>query len=270
MAASAASFLAIPTSTLFHNPITHPPQFNCLNPQFPVKSFCLKLSNPDFSVSATRFFPHVKFPRASQSAITASSSSMQQELELGNTITTKNDTVLLVGVTGGTGSSVLSGLLASGVPSSTLCVLTRNPTSDAARSLASRGVRLVAGDLDDASTVDKALEGERHLSEFWFSEFFPSKSFLSHTSQCKHRGRLLATLYGFWNWLCFSTSAVHARIIPGTLFNIVGARSWSPSEITQPYPSSTQPWLVELAPTFETVQLQQDLVSSIINSIDWH
>ena len=165
MAASAASLLAIPTSTLFHNPITHPPQYNCLNSQFPVKSFCLKLGNPDFSVSASRFFPHVKFRRASQSAITASSS-MQQELELGNTITTKNDTVLLVGVTGGTGSSVLSGLLASGVPSSTLCVLTRNPTSDAARRLASRGVRLVAGDLDDPSTVDKALEGERHLSEF--------------------------------------------------------------------------------------------------------
>jgi hypothetical protein len=167
MAASAASLLAIPTSTLFRNPITHPPQYNCLNSQFPVKSFCLKLGNPDFSVSASRFLPHVKFRRASQSAITASSSSsMQQELELGNTLTTKNDTVLLVGVTGGTGSSVLSGLLASGVPSSTLCVLTRNPTSDAARSLASRGVRLVAGDLDDASTVDKALEGEKHLSEF--------------------------------------------------------------------------------------------------------
>lgn len=106
---------------------------------------------------------------------------MQQELELGNTITTKNDTVLLVGVTGGTGSSVLSGLLASGVPSSTLCVLTRNPTSDAARRLASRGVRLVAGDLDDPSTVDKALEGERHLSEFWFSEIsFRSPFSLTH------------------------------------------------------------------------------------------
>lgn len=172
MAAPAASLLAIPTSTLFQNTITYPPQYNCLNSQFPVKSFCLKLGKPDFSVSASRLFPQVKFRRSSQSAITAaaasssSSSSVQQELGLGNTITTKNDTVLLVGVTGGTGSSVLSGLLASGVPSSTLCVLTRNPTSDAGRSLASRGVRLVAGDLDDASTVDKALEGERHLSEF--------------------------------------------------------------------------------------------------------
>lgn len=67
--------------------------------------------------------------------------------------------ILLVGVTGGTGSSVGSGLLASGVESSKLRVLTRSPQGAAARNLAELGVDAIAGDLDDAESLSKAMNG---------------------------------------------------------------------------------------------------------------
>lgn len=67
--------------------------------------------------------------------------------------------ILLVGVTGGTGSSVVNGLLASGVESSKLRVLTRTPEGAAARSLAAIGVPAIAGDLDDANSLYEAMNG---------------------------------------------------------------------------------------------------------------
>jgi len=67
--------------------------------------------------------------------------------------------ILLVGVTGGTGSSVVSGLLASGVESLKLRVLTRSPEGAAARNLAAIGVQASTGDLDDADSLNDALNG---------------------------------------------------------------------------------------------------------------
>jgi len=67
--------------------------------------------------------------------------------------------ILLVGVTGGTGSSVVSGLLAAGVESSKLRVLTRSPEGAAARNLAAIGVQAIAGDLDNADSLYGALNG---------------------------------------------------------------------------------------------------------------
>ncbi|KAG0599063.1 hypothetical protein M758_12G124800 [Ceratodon purpureus] len=67
--------------------------------------------------------------------------------------------ILLVGVTGGTGGSVVNGLLASGVDGSQLRVLTREPAGVAARNLAARGVQAVAGDLDDPGSLNEGLEG---------------------------------------------------------------------------------------------------------------
>lgn len=73
----------------------------------------------------------------------------------------KDDAILLVGVTGGTGSSVLNGLLTSGVESSRLRVLTRNPESNAARSFLAHGAQVIAGDLDDRSSVKEIVTGKK-------------------------------------------------------------------------------------------------------------
>jgi hypothetical protein len=67
--------------------------------------------------------------------------------------------ILLVGVTGGTGGSVVNGLVASGVEASKLRVLTRSPQGAPARTLASIGVQAIAGDLDDENSLFEAMNG---------------------------------------------------------------------------------------------------------------
>ena len=67
--------------------------------------------------------------------------------------------ILLVGVTGGTGGSVVNGIVASGVEASKLRVLTRSPQGAAARNLASIGVQAIAGDLDDENSLFEAMNG---------------------------------------------------------------------------------------------------------------
>lgn len=71
--------------------------------------------------------------------------------------------ILLVGVTGGTGGSVVNGLLASGVDSSKLRVLTRSPQGAAARNLAAGGVQPIAGDLDDPNSLNDVLKGVKAI-----------------------------------------------------------------------------------------------------------
>ncbi|KAG0628900.1 hypothetical protein M758_1G060800 [Ceratodon purpureus] len=71
--------------------------------------------------------------------------------------------ILLVGVTGGTGGSVVNGLLASGVDGSKLRVLTRSPDGAAARNLAASGVQAIAGDLDDPKRISEILKGVKAI-----------------------------------------------------------------------------------------------------------
>ena len=83
--------------------------------------------------------------------------------------------ILLVGVTGGTGGSVVNGLLASGVDGSKLRVLTRSPDGAAARNLAASGVQAIAGDLDDPKRISEILKGRLIAS----SKILPSSSSLA-------------------------------------------------------------------------------------------
>src|SRR5262249_25004259 len=51
-----------------------------------------------------------------------------------------------------------------------LRALTRNPDEDAARSLAARGVEVVCGDLEDSSSLTRAVHGARgvySVQDFW-------------------------------------------------------------------------------------------------------
>jgi uncharacterized protein YbjT (DUF2867 family) len=65
-------------------------------------------------------------------------------------------TVLITGATGHQGGATLHHLLGKGF---TLRALTRKPESDAARALAAQGVDVVRGDLNDASSLTRALAG---------------------------------------------------------------------------------------------------------------
>lgn len=65
-------------------------------------------------------------------------------------------TILITGATGNQGGATLHNLLGKGF---TLRALTRKPDSDKAKSLASIGVEVVQGDLNDADSLGKALAG---------------------------------------------------------------------------------------------------------------
>jgi len=64
--------------------------------------------------------------------------------------------ILITGATGRQGGAVARELLASG---QSLRVMTRKPDNESARALAKRGAEVVQGDLDDPSSLRRALEG---------------------------------------------------------------------------------------------------------------
>jgi uncharacterized protein YbjT (DUF2867 family) len=60
----------------------------------------------------------------------------------------------------------LDGLLASGISSASLRVLARSPTGKGAQALATRGVNVVSGDLDDEESVRNAIKGEGFMANW--------------------------------------------------------------------------------------------------------
>lgn len=76
-------------------------------------------------------------------------------------------TVLVTGATGRQGGAVIRNMLLKGWK---LRALTRNPGSHQAQSLARRGVELVQGDLEDAPSISRAVQGVYgvySVQDFW-------------------------------------------------------------------------------------------------------
>jgi uncharacterized protein YbjT (DUF2867 family) len=72
-------------------------------------------------------------------------------------MTTSNDrTILVIGATGRQGGASARRLLERGFP---VRALVRDPSVSAARALAERGAHLVTGDLDDRTSIQRALDG---------------------------------------------------------------------------------------------------------------
>jgi uncharacterized protein YbjT (DUF2867 family) len=65
------------------------------------------------------------------------------------------DAILVTGATGNQGGAVARELLANGYR---VKAMTRNPTSEAAQGLAAQGAELIGADLDDSSSLERALE----------------------------------------------------------------------------------------------------------------
>lgn len=68
----------------------------------------------------------------------------------------KNKLILVVGATGNQGSAVCEQLFANGF---SVRAMTRHKDSDKAQSLAQQGAELVEADLEDGTSLDKALDG---------------------------------------------------------------------------------------------------------------
>lgn len=78
-----------------------------------------------------------------------------------------SESVLVIGATGTQGGAVVDHLLENEV---TVHALTRNPDSDAARSLEDNGAEVVEGDLDDTDALEtamEAVEGVFCVTNFW-------------------------------------------------------------------------------------------------------
>ena len=75
---------------------------------------------------------------------------------------------VIVGATGGQGNSVLKALVKDG--SYKIRAITRNPSSDKAKAIASQGVEVVAADLDDEASLVKAFSGAAVV--FGVTDFF--------------------------------------------------------------------------------------------------
>src|SRR2546429_3550056 len=78
------------------------------------------------------------------------------------------DLAVIVGATGGQGSSVLRALVKDG--SYQIRAITRNPASEKAQALAAQGVEVVAADLNDEASVVKAFSGASVI--FGTTDFF--------------------------------------------------------------------------------------------------
>lgn len=68
----------------------------------------------------------------------------------------KQNVILVTGATGQQGGTVASHLLSKGYK---VRAMTRNPDGAKAKGLAARGAKVVRGDLDDAASLERALEG---------------------------------------------------------------------------------------------------------------
>jgi len=86
-------------------------------------------------------------------------------------------TISVIGGTGLQGGGVVNALLASG--EFTVRVASRNPTSDAARALTARGVRVVEADLLDPKSLRAAFEGAHGaflVTNYWDPEQGPRET----------------------------------------------------------------------------------------------
>jgi uncharacterized protein YbjT (DUF2867 family) len=78
--------------------------------------------------------------------------------------------IAVTGATGAQGGGLARAILADPDGGFTLRAITRNPDSDKAKALAKRGAEVVTADLDDAATVQAAMEGAHGafcLTNFW-------------------------------------------------------------------------------------------------------
>lgn len=85
--------------------------------------------------------------------------------------------IVVFGATGAQGGGLVRAILADPTGGFTACAVTRHVESDKARGLANEGVEVVAADLDDPASVERAMQGAYGaygVTNFW-EHFSPEK-----------------------------------------------------------------------------------------------
>src|SRR5258708_35252806 len=117
---------------------------------------------------------------------------------------TSDRTILITGVTGKQGGAVAQALQGTGFH---LRGLTRNPDNERAAALASHGVDVVKGDLDDEATLRRALAGA-------WGVFGVQNAWEAGVEREEAQGKRLATLAreaGVEHYVYTSVGSAHKR-----------------------------------------------------------
>ncbi len=110
--------------------------------------------------------------------------------------------IAVTGATGAQGGGLVRAILADPRGEFTVRAITRKPTGDAARALARQGVEVVAADLDDPASVEKAFAGAYGafcVTNFW-EHFSPEKE-LAQADALAHAAKAAGVRHAVWSTL---------------------------------------------------------------------
>ena len=110
--------------------------------------------------------------------------------------------IAVTGATGAQGGGLVRAILADPRGEFAVRAITRKPTGDAARALARQGVEVVAADLDDPASVEKAFAGAYGafcVTNFW-EHFSPEKE-LAQADALAHAAKAAGVRHAVWSTL---------------------------------------------------------------------
>jgi uncharacterized protein YbjT (DUF2867 family) len=110
--------------------------------------------------------------------------------------------IAVIGATGAQGGALVNAILARGGSEWGVRAVTRDPNSEKARALASRGVEVVGGDADDPSSLDRAFAGAYGafcVTAFW-EHFSPEKE-LTQAANMANAAARAGVQHALWSTL---------------------------------------------------------------------
>jgi uncharacterized protein YbjT (DUF2867 family) len=110
--------------------------------------------------------------------------------------------IAVFGATGAQGGGLVRAILADPEGGFVARAITRNPESDAARGLAALGAEVVAADIDDAGSLERALDGVHgaYFVTFFWAHFSPEREKAEAASMAK-AARAVGLEHAVWSTL---------------------------------------------------------------------
>lgn len=128
--------------------------------------------------------------------------------------------IVVVGATGGQGGSVASSFLKDG--NWRVRELTRNPDSEKAKALSTKGVEMVKGDLGDLASLEKAFSGANvifaitdYYENFWTKGWEKSMEieYIQGTNMAKAASKVPTLEHYLWSTLPHSTRVSEGKAL---------------------------------------------------------
>jgi uncharacterized protein YbjT (DUF2867 family) len=110
--------------------------------------------------------------------------------------------IAVIGSTGAQGGGLVRAILADSARKYSARAITRKPDSPAARELAAKGAEVLAGDLDDAASVERAIKGAHGLyavTNFW--EHFSAEREIAQAGNIARAAKNAGIKHVIWSTL---------------------------------------------------------------------